>query len=356
MSDKSAPDHLSASSFSSTPSFVHRIDLETIAAVATAALWFIDFVDGAQWVLRTPIAEWNIALEKCMRSDIIGMQLIQSRTSIPIPHIHEFSIPAKLWFDPAWAREERCKTIFRSLVSFMSQLQVFEFPTIGSLDFDPSTLSHVVVPLLPSSDDLEDEDMTARGPYNTVHAYLLDGIARQTTSAPSKDQKTSLLLLLLFAGALPDHALDGPPFVLSMPDFNYQNVFVNDDGQVAGLIDWDDMMVGPRQGGYAKYPSDGETSESSEDESYKGEASEKNQISSREELQEDSPSTLQMFRDDDLAIFKEVDSTSARYTRNSHVEPILERLTRHVFANEVEFGAWSLEKGILAGDGVKALE
>ncbi|KAF8211586.1 kinase-like domain-containing protein [Mycena galopus ATCC 62051] len=408
MSDHSTPDHLSASSSSSIPSFVDRIDLETIVTVTTAArhrttslsvactvtpvpklgtfnaVWFIDFADGDQWVLRTPIAEWSPALEKRMRSDIVGIQLIQSRTNIPIPRIHDFSaVPenpfgrpymlmdrvkgtqlAKLWFDPVWATEERRKTVFRSLVSFMSQLQLFEFPTIGSLDFDPSTDSYVMVPLLPSCDDIRNGNTIARGPYNTVHAYLLDEIARQTTSAPSTDHKVSLSLLRLFAGALPDHDLDGPPFVLSIPDFNYQNVFVNDNGEVTGLIDWDGIMVGPRQGGYAKYPSwitrdwDPLMYGYPEDES---------------SLQEDSPSTLQMFRDEYLAVFQQVDPTSARYTRNSHVYEaleiaisapycrghILDRLSQYVFGNEVESGqtisAWSLEEGIRAGDWVKAL-
>ncbi|KAJ6486754.1 kinase-like domain-containing protein [Mycena sanguinolenta] len=429
MFNQPTPDHLSASSSSSTPSFISRIDLETITAVATTArhrttslsvacmvhpvpklgalnaVWFIDFADGGQWVLRTPIAEWNPTLEKRLRSDIVGMQLIQSRTSIPIPRIYDFcGVPnnpfgrpymlmdrvkgtqlAKLWFDPVWATEERRNTVFCSLVSFMSQLRLLKFPTIGNLDFDPSTDSHVVVPLLPSFDDIINGHTTTRGLYNTVHAFLLDEIARQTTSAPSMDHKVSLSLLRLFAGALPDHALDGPPFVLSMPDFNYQNVFVGNNGQVTGLIDWDGIMVGPRQGGYARYPSwitrdwdpllygYPESSVQREDEgSGMAEGGEKSQIPSREELQEDSSSILQIFRDEYLAVFEKVDSTSARYTRNSHVYEaleiaisapycrghILERLTKYVFANEAESGqtisAWSLEEGIRAGDWVKA--
>ncbi|KAJ7814112.1 kinase-like protein, partial [Mycena olivaceomarginata] len=375
-------DHLSASPSSSVPSFVERIDLDAIAAVATAArsrstslsvactvttipklgafnvVWFIDFADGVQWVLRTPIAEWSPALEKRLRSDIFAMQFMQNRTSIPIPPIHDFCVTpentfgrpytlmervkgtqlCKVWFDPVWFTEEHRKTVFRSLVSAMSQLRALEFSAIGSLDFDTNTGSHIVVPLLPSLADISNGNITETGPYTTVHAYLLGEIARQTTSAPSLDHKISLSLLRMFAGALPDTSLDGPPFVLSMPDFNYQNIFVDDNGEVTGLIDWDDIFAGPRQGGYARYPS---WITRDWDPLMYGYPT----IPSREELQEDSPSALQAFRAEYLAIFEQVDLASARYTRDSHVYEaveiatfspfcrghILDKLTRYVF-------------------------
>ncbi|KAF8213563.1 kinase-like domain-containing protein [Mycena galopus ATCC 62051] len=437
------------------------IDLEAIAALAAAArhrstplfvpctvapipksgsfnvVWFIDFADGIQWVFRTPINptdEWSLTDEKSMRSDFIAIQLIQSRTTIPIPPIYDFCATpdnpigrpymlmesvkgtqlCELWFDPVWFTEDRRKTVFRSLVGFMSQLRVLEFPSIGSLDLDPSTNSHVVVPeIIPPSDDT---DATVWGPYNTVHAYLMHAIERKTTSTEPR-HKVSLWLLRLFAGALPDHSLDGPPFVLSMPDFNFQNIFVNDNGEVTGLIDWDGITVGPRQGGYARYPSwitrdwdplmyvypmpkDDESSvdsedsdEDSEDEGQRSaaaqeggqeiqipsaqsedgattkEADEKNQIPLREELKEDSPATLQMFRDEYLAVFEEIDPTSAQYTRNSHVfealeigisswacrGQILHTLTKYVFGHTKQSYSeplsWlSLEEGIGVGD------
>ncbi|KAF8968817.1 hypothetical protein BDZ97DRAFT_1798229 [Flammula alnicola] len=401
-------EHLSASSSaSSAPSFIERIDLKAIASLATAAryraisltvlctidpvpkigafnvVWFIDFADGVQWVLRTPIAAWSPTLEKRLRSDIIAVQLIQSRTKVPIPPIHDFSVVpenalgrpytlmdrvkgtqlCKLWFDPVWFTEERRKTVFESLVPCMSQLRAFEFPTIGSLDYDPESHSHIVVPLLPSLDDIANGVTTTSGPYNTAHVYLLGEITRKFSSAPSTDHKVSLAVLRMFAGSLPDETLDGPPFVLSMPDFGYQNVFVDDNGNVTGLIDWDDIIVGPRQGGYARYPSwitrdwdplmygypdvgtpppmkseDSEGSENSKgskdskgsDGDSEGERSptpapsQTTQIPPREQLEEDSPSTLQAFREEYLAAFTRADPVSARYTRDSHVYEALE--------------------------------
>ena len=56
-----------------------------------------------------------------------------------------------------------------------------------------------------------------------------------------------LAVLQLFISALTDITLDGPPFILSHPDFDSQNVLVDDDGAITGIIDWDNVDVRPRQ-------------------------------------------------------------------------------------------------------------
>ncbi|KAH0586969.1 hypothetical protein J132_04506 [Termitomyces sp. J132] len=445
MSDRPrTQDHLSASSSvsksSSTPSFVDHIDLNSIASLATAVrsrttlsddsvactvnstpkagsynvVWFIDFEDNVQWVIRIPKDEWSPMMEKGLRSDIITMKLIQSRTSIPIPPIHDFSVDTKnvigrpyilmdrvkgiqlckLWFDQKWFTEERRKNVFRSLVFNMMQLRTLEFPAIGCLDYDPKTDSHIVGPLLTSTDEIEDGGTSTRGPYNTVHAYLLDDISRQVSEDPSMDHKISLSLLRLFAGALPDESLDGPPFVLHMPDFNYQNIFVDEEGHVTGLIDWDGTQTSPRQGGYARYPSwitrdwdplmygyprtrtqDDVLSEQEDEMSSNQEEEDSGVIAtsidpsipSREELQEDSPEVLQAFREEYLRAFEEADPVSANYTRNSHVYEAIEiaidspflrfgitcRLMDYVFGCRRpgdELSILLLEEGLRAGD------
>ncbi|GLB44939.1 hypothetical protein LshimejAT787_1900170 [Lyophyllum shimeji] len=48
-------------------------------------------------------------------------------------------------------------------------------------------------------------------------------------------QDSSLALLRVFAGCLPDETYDGPPFVLSMPNFNHQNVSVDDEGRSVAM-------------------------------------------------------------------------------------------------------------------------
>ncbi|KAF5309253.1 hypothetical protein D9619_012694 [Psilocybe cf. subviscida] len=447
----------SASSSPSVPSFVADVDLTIIASLASMVyerstsidmactvtpepkvgafnvVWFIDFADGIQWVFRTPSIEWNASMSRRMQSDIISMQLIQNNTTIPIPHIHEFSVVTEnafgrpymlmervkgkqlshLWFNSDWFTPARRKTVFESLASSMSQLRTLTFPSIGCLDYNVESDTHFVIPILPSYSAPEGTE--TRGPYHGTHAYLLDQIARESASTPIAEHRASLAVLRLFAGSLPDETLDGPPFVLSMPDFDYQNIFVDNEGNVTGLIDWDGMMVGPRQGGYARYPSwitrdwdpimyaypihskSGSTESLAssmvqlgqgaagheEDESVVGFSNDHAAAASsgialgsdplRQKFQEDSPATLQAFRKEYLDAFVRVDPLSAHYTRNSHIFEaveiavlsdltrghILQKLSGYVFGEEGEAGGLfsflPMEENIVTGDWLKDL-
>jgi len=221
-------------------------------------------------------------LERRMRSDMLGYGLISRRTSIPIPKIFAFSpgidnelgCPftlmsrakgvqlSTLWFDKEWFTDEHRRTFFHSLAESMSQLKLKEitFPKIGSLELDDDGVLGVG-PILPSWKNILDQpdrdydSWVLPGPFVSVHAFLSTIIAQQTTCAPLRGYQIQLTLLRMFALSLPDPSLDDPPFVLSMPDFNFQNIFVTEDGKVSCLIDWDGIEAVPIQGGYARYPS-----------------------------------------------------------------------------------------------------
>jgi hypothetical protein len=89
------------------------------------------------------------------------------------------------------------------------------------------------------------------GPFDNAHSFLsfLLSTRRRIADSPM------LAVLQLFLSALPDNTLDGPPFVLCHPDFDSQNVLVDEDGVITGIIDWDNVYIGPRQGAAAAYPS-----------------------------------------------------------------------------------------------------
>jgi aminoglycoside phosphotransferase (APT) family kinase protein len=69
-----------------------------------------------------------------------------------------------------------------------------------------------------------------------------------------KRHASNLPMLQLFLSALPDSTLDGTRFVLSHPDFNSQNMLVDRNGTITGIIDWDNVDIHPRQGAVAIYP------------------------------------------------------------------------------------------------------
>lgn len=163
---------------------------------------------------------------------------------------------SKFWHDKSWMTSEKRKYIFDQLAVWMTELSKFEFDHIGKLDIDETTGALRVV-AFPDSKSLlqagmdDCEDAFPVGPFSTTHAFLSHklSIRRKTSDSPM------LALLQLFLLSLPDPSLDGPPFVLRPPDFEFQNVLVSDDGTITGLIDWDGVFVGPRQGGAAAYPS-----------------------------------------------------------------------------------------------------
>lgn len=217
------------------------------------------------------------------------------------------------WFDPTWFSEEKRRTIFSSLVSIMSQLETIEFARIDSIYCNEG--EYTVGPLIASSMAIDNEITAIRGPYNTVHSFLMDTIAH---SGVSERIKASFRLL---AGSIPDERLDGPPFVLSMPDYDSQNVYVDDEGNVTGLIDWDDIVVGPRQAGFSRYPlwimrdiePDGNGFE------FQTPVWKNLPFPPREEIQQDWPDVMPGYRAEFVDVLKEVNSTAVVDCTHSHL-------------------------------------
>ena len=167
---------------------------------------------------------------------------------------------SNLWNDRNWITDQKREKVFEQIAGWMTELSALEFDQIGCLDWDEASGTHQIVPFPDSSlflvrlqwQDSEESDTAAvsAGPFNTAHEYLSFLLSlRQRISDSS-----TLAMLQLFLSALPDSTLDGPPFTLCPPNFDFQNVLVDDDGIITGIIDWDGVRTLPRQGGAAAYP------------------------------------------------------------------------------------------------------
>jgi aminoglycoside phosphotransferase (APT) family kinase protein len=239
----------------------------------------VTFSDGVKWAIRVP-AEGDISSSVYSRSiylDIIAQRFIRSKTSIPLPQIHYWSLDtnnllsrpfvimdfmpginlSKVWNKSSWITDIKRKSIFEQIATWMVELSTLEFDKIGCLDWDDTPGLHHVVPFPDSSaffvgvphEEIYDE--VPAGPFNSAHSFLsfLLSTRRRIADSPM------LAVLQLFLSALPDNTLDGPPFVFYHPDFDSQNVLVDEDGVITGIIDWDNVHIGPRQGAAAAYPS-----------------------------------------------------------------------------------------------------
>ncbi|KAF8314132.1 hypothetical protein F5887DRAFT_908515 [Amanita rubescens] len=241
----------------------------------------LSFSDGVKWAIRIP-AKDDVHKPSRIRSlylDIITQRFTSSKTSIPIPQIHYWSLDSsnilsrpfvimdfipgtnlsKLWNDRSWITDQKREKIFEQIAGWMTELSALEFDQIGCLDWDEASGTHRIVPFPDSSAFLvrlwqgsEEPDSTAvpAGPFNAAHEYLSFILSLRRRISDS----SILAILQLFLSALPDSTLDGPPFALCPPDFDSQNVLVDNDGIITGIIDWDGVRTLPRQGGAAAYP------------------------------------------------------------------------------------------------------
>ena len=234
------------------------------------------FSDGIKWAIRLP-ATGNVLSPSRLRSfclDIGTQRFISSKTSIPVPRIHYWSLDSqnilsypfvimdfmpgtnlfKVWNDRNWISDLKRKRIFEQIAGWMTELAALEFDQIGRLDLDATSEVYRVVPFPDVSALIqgfkEPDVLVPFGPFDSAHSFLssLLSIRRHASDSPM------LAVLELFLSSLTDNTLDGPPFGLSHPDFDSQNVLVDDDGTITGIIDWDNVDIRPRQGAAAAYP------------------------------------------------------------------------------------------------------
>ncbi|KAL6409801.1 hypothetical protein AUP68_06198 [Ilyonectria robusta] len=234
-------------------------------------------LENIKLVIRVPATGWGSGMTpttaRAMESQVATMRLIRNKTTIPIPEIYALDttddneigapylcmsfIPGKpvsqVWFDGpgTLAREDLRLRILTSLSQTMAQFSCMVFDKMGSI-MDDGSGSTIIGP---SYDWHEKEDgrlqVAVSGPFDSLSAFLHENPI--ASSDKNVWDKAEAKVMEVIMGLLP--TLDSPPgFVLCPPYFDSQNVLVNDEGTVTGLVDWDLAQTMPRFMGYARYP------------------------------------------------------------------------------------------------------
>ncbi|RJE23087.1 hypothetical protein PHISCL_04577 [Aspergillus sclerotialis] len=219
-----------------------------------------------------------------------------------------------LWFKEIGPtpREERRHRILRSIAQAMSQLHAFSFEKAGSLRFsrepkagavtiDPCyvwSTTHLKVPGCPNPRCLADQDAESDrnsmcsecrvsansrdisdvaseksdehfadgakqslflkeiGPFRSSEEYFKAVMHsfRGDSKLPIPQLTSKVLETIIHCLPFPTQSPDRETFVLSPPDFNYQNIMADEEGNITGFIDWDNVHTVPRQIGYCRYP------------------------------------------------------------------------------------------------------
>ncbi|KAF8418673.1 kinase-like domain-containing protein [Tirmania nivea] len=252
-------------------------------------LYRVTFSDSSAWVFKIPgtgySPEWSEASGRWLRSEAKTMNLIRKRTSIPVPEVFAFdsglhniiNAPyiamefvdgiqmAERWFSTADGSEqlsddlleERRLKWLKTLAEYSYQLGQFTFDKCGMLEFKddedwPTSIG-------PSVCDLEAEAPKFReiGPFSDTKSYLLQLLDVRTSGRPSFDLER---ILRYFINSIPDSIanaeLNGHRFVLTHPDFGFQNIIISNDSdcRILSIIDWDGVETSPLCLGNEAYP------------------------------------------------------------------------------------------------------
>lgn len=250
-------------------------------------VYVILFSDGVKWIARVPgsgVSTFGQLEAQRLISNIRTTSLIRSCASIPIPEVFTWELSrdnpvgvpyhlesfvegkplSERWTTQLAGDEPTRMKILRNLAGLMSQLYPLEFDKIGSLVFESdNAIPHVdtIIRMKYDLDEMFDGGdvwgtVSLSGPFESTKAYLV-AMVENPKEVPKEQEWTKAELSLLYQAidSIPP-SLDTPQtFSLGHPDFNYQNIFTNEEGDITGLIDLDGVHTLPRALGFARYPS-----------------------------------------------------------------------------------------------------
>ncbi|KAF2090953.1 hypothetical protein K490DRAFT_33603 [Saccharata proteae CBS 121410] len=242
-------------------------------------IYIMQLPSGAKRAIRVPgrgqVGVWNDSDAAGLSNQVLVMKYIRNTTTLPVPgvfaydttHNNEIGYPFMMMEGIAgknvsdvwgWRQEltpelegKRLR-ILKSLAVTMTSLRHIDFPALGRLDFD--------------GEDFENPSVVAVGPGNRSSRQYFedryDELVRTMRYAHggSRERHVKLEMVRMLMEALPCSATNTPAnappetFVLRAPDFNWQNIMVDDTGDVVAIIDWDGVETVPRFLGWAKPP------------------------------------------------------------------------------------------------------
>lgn len=251
--------------------------LSRITCGSYNAVFTLLFADGSFWVLKVPANGheqcWDTHAAEALTSEAFTMRLIKRETTIPVPEVFAFDASLKnelgcpfilmehihgkplhdVWFAQGISlalREQIRIRALHGIAEAMAQLNTLTFSQGGSLLFDAKG---DVVGIGPSNTvDLETQFANMRsadydntmafcqtGPFSDPGSYLLSLLdSREGKRERGIIEQGAYKLLRLFVEwSLMDTSGQEKPFVLAHPDLDSQNILVNDDGSLAGIID-----------------------------------------------------------------------------------------------------------------------
>ena len=246
----------------------------------------IHFDDGVRWMLKVPAnghrGSFDLLAAQSLESEAQIMRFLKSKTSIPVPTVHSFNTSIEnqigcpyilmdhisgrplyhAWFDSEVScqklKQIRARAL-QTIATSMVQLNQFKTARGGSLRFDQAGNAIDIGPAKAvdanvmfdrfeaddgeydanKADGPEDDAFCEKGPNEDPMSALLfmlnrRGIRRKDSSF-DRGTRTCLRMFIQMVGKHLNR--EGDKFVLAHPDFDMQNMLVDNDGTLIGVID-----------------------------------------------------------------------------------------------------------------------
>ena len=221
----------------------------------------IVFEDNVVWITRIRLSKELPAHERVMfENEVHVMQIIRSRTTIPVPEVYSWGsgkdnvfgapfilmqgIPGRNFCNDPCFDLMKYK-VLDQMASILIQLSLVRLPAIGSLN-DGDHVSFILVDGKPAG------PFTSGAEYYRQFVSCYEKRAEQVIDENDRNQMLSTSALYRFT-AIPHFTRASGPFPMTLVDFGLHNLLINDVGDVLAVIDWSNSRVAPWES-FAVFP------------------------------------------------------------------------------------------------------
>jgi len=227
----------------------------------------IEFSDRIILIARVrtdDVGIWKLSdneLKSSMETEVQTIQYIADHSDILVPTVLDFSIEkdnpvgtqymimtalsgqplGRLWPE---IPEERQHLFFEQFARHIVQLSQLTFPAIGNVRYDGDVATVV-------------EDVNGDAPYySSVHyvhetrtrlnlAVVQDKTPGNEATVQDRQIAGWIMLQATLGTLLPDYS--SGPFPIDHPDLHYNNILVDDQFNITGIIDWTGVSTSPQE-------------------------------------------------------------------------------------------------------------
>ncbi|KAM3500196.1 hypothetical protein MY10362_006620 [Beauveria mimosiformis] len=243
--------------------------------------------DGKEWVVRIPAPTTVDNTWEMIQSEVATTRYVQRHTSIPVPTVHAYGKDERLTKDDTTLqsyiitdrisgnplsldgmlvmnREKRAR-LFSQIGDALAQLHELTFPTTGSLypDEDDDTKSHIGPSLCQWEVDISNRDgvKRERPPLATAWDSIqlhLGALTRWPAFRKlfySDNGRERIAREMVALDGITRHVEDkghtfwreDAGFILNHAGLYYQNILIDGQGNIQGIINWSKAEILPRQ-------------------------------------------------------------------------------------------------------------